>query len=235
MISPNKEIKLNEKTSYLLETLKVEGHYNFSNNSLSLQNKNLPFLNRIEEIISELGMNISRRILIKIKLPDKTKKEDVKIYESNKEIKFHLEKSPFNENKVKAVTSQPYLHKYKIKVIIKNIVNKIEIEVLKDDIVCKGDLKCWTYKDIRFPNKKIFSFIKEYNRNKNEFSKYLLREDLKIIMSALSALIDAEGSINWYGLKRLIRIRMRNKEYLQEWSLLLKRIGIGCKFRKNTN
>ncbi len=233
MISLGKEIELTEKTSYLLEVLKVEGYYNFNNNSLSLQNKNLPFLRRIEEIVTELGMNISKRLLIKIRLPDKTKKEDVKIYEKDKEINFHMEKSPFDENKVKAVTSRAYQNVYNLKVITGGIVKEIEIKILGDEILYKGDLECWAYKDIRFPNKRIFSFIRKYDKNKNDFSEYILREDTKIIMSAFSALIDAEGSINWYGLTRKIRVRMRNKSYLKEWNSLLNKLGIGCRFSKN--
>jgi len=235
MISLDEEIKINEKTAYLLETLKVEAHYNFNNNALSLQNKNLPFLQRIENIVSELGMNISKRLLIKIRLPNKTKKEEIKIEESDKEVNFHIEKSPFDENKVKAVTSQPYKTKYEFKVIAKNNIDKVKIEILSDNIICKGDLECWAYKDIRFPNKKIFRFINKYSKDKNEFSEYLLRENPKMIMSAFSALIDAEGSINWYGLKRVVRVRMRNKKYLKNWSILLYNLGINCKFRQNTD
>jgi len=53
-------------------------------------------------------------------------------------------------------------------------------------------------------------------------------------MSAFSALIDCEGSINWYGLKRSIRVRMMNYDYLKQWSNLLKKLEIKNNLRKNS-
>lgn len=109
----------------------------------------------------------------------------------------------------------------------------LKIKSSKEDFICEGDLECWAYKDLRFPNKRIFNFISKYSPKKDEFSEYLLKTNSQTIMAALSGLIDSEGSINWYGLKRIIRVRMRNKNYLKNWATLLNNMGIGCKFRKN--
>lgn len=54
-------------------------------------------------------------------------------------------------------------------------------------------------------------------------------------MSAFSSLVDCEGSVNWYGLKRIIRVRMKEKEYLLQWSKLLKKHGIYNYLRENKN
>jgi len=229
----NYKIDINENTAYLLEVLKVESYYNRKNFTLSLQNKDINFLSRIEDIVRALEMNISERLLIKIRLPNETKKEDVKIFCNGKELSFHIEKSPFDEKNVKAVTNQPFKNNYELKINYLNKSYNLNIKIDKKKIICKGPMDCWAYKEIRFPNNRIFEFLERCGGNKNDFSDYLLKVNTSIIMSAFSGLIDAEGSINWYNLTRKVRIRMYNKKYLEKWAQLLTKLKVGCKFRKN--
>ncbi len=237
MIAHSSSIQLNPETIYLIEALKVESYWNSKNFTLTLQNKNLPFLNRIEEILKGLEIKPSKRILLKIRLADNSKKEDAKISEGNRELNFHIEKSAFNENKVKLVTSLPYKKEYILIVQHNNKVDEISIKTSKNKILCKSNLTSFVYKDLRFPTKRILDFLDNYcgEREKFHVENYLFNADEKTIMSAFSALVDCEGSINCYGLKRIIRIRMRNKKYLKQWSELLKKHNIGNKFRKNKN
>ena len=111
----------------------------------------------------------------------------------------------------------------------------IKIKCLKDKIIVDSKLNCWIYKVLRFPTKDWLDFLEEYCGNKKEFhvEDFLFNADKKIVMSAFSALVDCEGSIVWYGLKRIIQIRMRNKRYLKQWAELLRKHGIDNKFRKN--
>ena len=230
------EITINKDMVYLIEALKVEGYWSSKSFTLTLQNKDIPFLNHIEEIAKNLGIKVGKRTLLKIRLKDNTKKEDIELMWDGKKLNFHIEKSPFDNNKVKAVTSLPYKNNYKIKLLYKNNEYPIKIIYLKDKISCNGDLECWVYGDLRFPNRKILEFLDKYaNKKKLEIGAYLSPKNTELIASAFSALIDCEGSINFYGLKRLIRVRMRNKDYLEQWGKLLTKIGIGCKFRKNTD
>lgn len=229
------EIELNKDTVYLIEALKIEGYWSSKNFTLTIQNKNIPFLNHIEKIIKYIDIMPQKRILLKVRLKDNTKKEDIKLLSNNKELNFHIEKSPFDKNKVKAVTSLPYKENYKL--ILKNNNRKylININYLKNEILCKSDLECWVYGDLRFPKKILLNFLDKYSNKKIlEIGKYLKESNGEFIASAFSALIDCEGSINLNGLKRTIRIRMRNKEYLEQWSKLLNKVGVGCKFRKNS-
>ena len=48
------------------------------------------------------------------------KKEEIQLDYNNKKLNFHIEKSPFNIEKVKAVTSLPYQKEYKLFLIYKN-------------------------------------------------------------------------------------------------------------------
>ncbi len=55
----------------------VEGYWSTKSFTATIQNKNLPFLERIEEIIKGLDMPMHRMILLKIKVDDNIKKEDI--------------------------------------------------------------------------------------------------------------------------------------------------------------
>ena len=229
------DFELNKEMIYLIETLKVESYWNLKNFTLTLQNKDIPLLNYIEKIVKGLNMNIGKRLLLKIRLKDNTSKEEIKLICKNKELNFHIEKSPFDNNKVKAVTSLPYKKNYEITLIQKNKKTPIKIKCLKEEIIYDGGVECWIYKDLRFPTKKILKFLTEYcGENKNIIiEKFLLKsKDPLLISSAFSALVDCEGSINWYGLKRNIEIRMKEKLYLSQWKNLLKTFDIDARINQ---
>ena len=226
---------LDEDMIYLIETLKVESYWSKDNFTLTLQNKDIHLLNNIERIVKNLNINVGKRLLLKIRLSDNTKKEDIELYWKGKKINFHIERSPFDINRVKAVTSLPFKKSYDILLNHKNKKTPIKIKNLKNKILHESELECWAYGDLRFPTKKLLNFLDEYCKgNKNlQVGEFLLNANQKLVMSAFSALIDCEGSIDWYGLKRLIRIRMKDKNYLKEWSELLKKHGVYNYFRKN--
>ncbi len=48
----------------------------------------------------------------------------------------------------------------------------------------------------------------------------------EIIASVFGCLIDCEGSLRYCGHTRSIRVRMVNESYLNDWNVLLKKIGI---------
>jgi DNA-binding transcriptional ArsR family regulator len=229
-------LTLDEDMLYLIETLKVEGYWSTKNYTLTLQNKNIPLLNHIEEVLKNRGLIIpSKRVLLKIQLPDETKKEDVKIVEENKELSFHMEISPFDNKKVKAVTSLPYKKEYQLELIHKNEKIPIKIKWLDKEIIYESKLKCFIYGDLRFAKIELLKFLDKHCGEKKYFhiEEILLNADERKIISALSALIDCEGTITWYGLKRNIQIRMRNKKYLEQWQGLLKKWNIICRFEKD--
>ncbi|MEA3248084.1 MAG: LAGLIDADG family homing endonuclease [Nanoarchaeota archaeon] len=229
------DFELNKEMVYLIETLKVESYWSKKNFTLTLQNKDIPLLNHIEKIVNNLGIKVSKRILLKIRLEDNTQKKSVKLYNKNQELNFHIERSPFNAERVKAVTSLPFKKKYEI--LLKTKENKYPLilnsRLKKIDIEC--ELESWAYGDLRFPTKKLLDFLDIYLKgNKNiQIEELLLSSHSDIIMSAFSALVDCEGTINWYGLKRNIQIRMNSKDYLLQWKSLLEKYKIGCRFEKN--
>jgi hypothetical protein len=229
-------LTLDEDMLYLIETLKVEGYWSTRNYTLTLQNKDIPFLNHIEELTKKIGIIIpTKRILIKIKMPDETKREDIKIFEKDKNLSFHIEKSPFDNKKVKAVISLPYKKEYNLDIMNQGKTIKIRILSSNKEIISESELKCFIYKDLRFPKIEFLKFLDNYCGNKKKFhiEEFLLNADEKKVMSAFSALIDCEGTITWSGLKRNIQIRMRNEQYLKQWQKLLKKFDINCRFSKD--
>lgn len=227
--------ELNEDMIYLIESLKVEGYWSKKSFTISLQNKDLSFLNNIERIIKNLGMKVHKRLLLKIKLENKSIKENVKLIYLNKEQNFHIEKSPFDNNRVKAVTSLPYKRCYELTLIYREKSIPIKVKINKNKIILESNLICWAYPDLRFPTKKMLEFLENYCGNKKEFyiEDFLLNSNKKLVMSAFSALVDCEGSINYYGLFRKIRVRMRNKNYLNQWKDLLSKYNVRARLQKN--
>lgn len=229
------DFELNEDMIYLIETLKVEGYWSRKSFTLSLQNKDIHLLNHIEGIVKNLGINISKRLLLKIRLGDNAKKEEVKLIWKNKNLNFHIEKSPFDNNKVKAVTSLPYKKNYELILLYNNKSISINIKLRKDKIILESNLDCWIYTDLRFPTKRMLDFLEDYCGNKKKFhlEEFLLNSNEKLVMSAFSALVDCEGSIDFYRLFRRVRIRMRNKSYLNQWKDLLLKHNIKARLQKN--
>jgi hypothetical protein len=231
----NYDFELNKEMMYLIETLKVESYWSKKNFTITLQNKDAPFLNHIEKIVNSLGIRVSKRILLKIRLEDNTQKEAIGLYNKNKKLNFHIEKSPFNPEKVKAVTSLPYKRKYEISLKTKNKNYPTVLTSSPNKIDIKCELDSWAYGDLRFPTRKLLEFLDFYlGGNKNiRIEKALSNSPSDMIMSAFSALVDCEGTISWYGLKRNIQIRMNSKDYLLQWKSLLEKFNIGCRFEKN--
>ena len=227
--------KLNGDMIYLIETLKVEGYWSKKYFTLTLQNKDMPLLNNIERIVKNLDIKINKRILLKIRLDNNTEKENIKIILDNEELKFHIETSPFDNNKVKAVTSLPYKRDYQITLIYNKRKISINIKVNKNEIIVKSKLDCWVYGDLRFPTKDLLNFLEDYCGNKKEFhlEEFLINSNGRLVMSAFSALVDCEGSVDHYDLFRKIRIRMRNKDYLSQWKDLLAKWDIKARLQKN--
>ncbi len=231
----NHDFKLNNEMIYLIETLKVESYWCKENFTLTLQNKDIQLLDHIEAIVNSLGIRVSKRTLLKIKLKDNTKRNEVNLYINKNKINFHISKSPFDINQVKAVTSLPYKERHTLILETKDKNHKIIIKTSPGKLNVKSDLQCWVYGDLRFPTKKLLDFLQLHLKgNKNiQVEDILFKSPPNIVMSAFSALVDCEGTLNWYGLKRNIQIRMNSKEYLLQWKELLEKFEIGCRFEKN--
>jgi len=225
-------VKINPSLVYLGEAMLVEGYWSIKSFTASIQNKNLPFLKRIEKILEGLSMPVSKRILLKIKLEEKIQeKEEVKLSDGKRLLSFHLEKSPF-DGSLKIVTNLPYKETYNITLTTKKNSYKIITIIGKEEIVTKGDQKAWAYLDLRFPNKVILSFLDVYDMERDNLLEDLSKEHL---VAAFSALIDSEGSVDYYSHYRKIRVRMRDKPYLEEWKRILSKYNLYVGLRQNTN
>jgi len=89
----NHDFKLNNEMIYLIETLKVESYWCKENFTLTLQNKDIQLLDHIEAIVNSLGIRVSKRTLLKIKLKDNTKRNEVNLYINKKNKLSHKQKS----------------------------------------------------------------------------------------------------------------------------------------------
>jgi hypothetical protein len=229
--------KLTPELCYLIEAMKVEGYWSLKHRDATIQNKDLNFLREIEQILAKLNVKYSKRALIKAKIDAKLDKNEIKVFSKGKLITFHMEKNVFNPDTKKVVFKQKYSENQKFTIQIKN--RKYEISFKENtELNPQSKLDAFAYLELRFHNGKLLRFLDTYciGRKSNDIriEKQLVALKPKYILAAFSALVDSEGSIDYYRHTRRLRIRMSNPDYLNDWKKALYNLRIESKVNKNT-
>ncbi len=217
--------KLTPELTYLIESMKVEGYWSYKHGAAALQNKDYSYIRKLETILKDLQINTYKRILLKIK----TKELDREITIKDKNLTNHVEHSPFDGSS-KIVFKIPFKScTINVRLRNKDYIIKVKISDKGADII--SNLKIFHYVELAFHKKVFLQFLDEFTKFKRKSHDIRLEDEIAngpeaVTMAAFSALIDAEGSIDHYGLKRCMRIRMTNKEYLKLWQSTLERIGV---------
>lgn len=222
--------KIEPELLYLIEAFKVEGYWSLIHREASIQNKNMRLLNNIENILSKYKINFTKRLLIKIKPTNQNfSKEEILLLKNKKEIKFHIENSLFDKSR-KIVFNLPFKLNQAVQFIFKNKQGIVNIKVCKDQINIKSKFPSFGYAEIRINNTDFIRFIDNYSGEKGSHTirldRFIFNKPLEFVFAAFSALIDCEGSIDYYGYMRRIRIRMCNLDYLKDWNKLLSKFKI---------
>jgi hypothetical protein len=171
---------------------------------------------------------------VKIKLPSNDlTKENISIKRDNKLLHFRIEKSPLSKN-IKATFMTPYSNTINAEILINGEVNHLYIEEKKDEFFISSELKSFAYLELRFWNIDFINFLENYvctKESKNlRVEKRLFQLPKRYVFSAFSALMDAEGSLDYYRHTRRIRIRMNNLSYLKDWKNILSKFEIHSHF-----
>ncbi len=224
---------------YLIEALKTEGDWSIKNRSGRIQNKNLPFLRYIECILRSLNLKYSKKILLKVKLPRKRiSKSSLKFFTNHKKLNFHIEISPFDGSK-KAVLFLPFRKGQIVNFIFYREKFQIKLTEGKEEINLAAPFPSFAYAQIRFSKTNFIRFLEDHvagkRKSKNIRLQPLISTDSTFLASALSALIDCEGTLDHHGHTRRIRVRMINKKYLDDWVSVLSGYEIGAKVTKDEN
>ncbi|MBU2633790.1 MAG: LAGLIDADG family homing endonuclease [Nanoarchaeota archaeon] len=220
-------LEINQDLIYLIEALKVEGYWSIKHKEGSIQNKNLPFLRNIERISKNIGLNTTKRILVKIKMPDDLCKENINVFHQNKKLKFHIEMSPFNKNKKKIVFTIPYQKSYELILKINGNIVPIKLYEGEEEFHFNSNIKCWAYLEIRFWNANFIRFLdNHFNKKDLRINFKFLLNKKEFLINALSAIIDSEGSIDYYQHYRRISITMKPKKYIEDLKKLLTILGV---------
>lgn len=214
--------KITPEIVYLIETLRTDGYYSLKNREAEIQNKNLPFLIYIENTLKQNKINYGKRLLIKVKISE-FERDDVKLLQNEKEIRFHIEKSPFDGSR-KVVFNLPFKSQ-NLDIKIKESTFPLSVIIGNEEVITKCEFLSFGYTEIRFHNIKFLRFL--------DSLKEIKIKNIEFIMSAFSALIDAEGMLEYRGLYRKIRIRMKDKDYLENWKAILKSFDIKSNFGKD--
>jgi len=221
---------------YFIEALKVEGCWSLKYSNWDIQNKNLPFIENIEKILKKnFKSQIFKKILVKIEPPDQNfNKKDIALKRNNENLKFHINNSPFSKTN-KVITLIPYEKQVHLTLIVKNKSFPISIKPAKEEIQVITALKGWAYCDLKIYNKDLQKAVVAFIKKKElKVEPFLFSANKKYVAAAFSALIDAEGSLDYYRLMRRLRIRMRSPAYLQNWKELLKKFKVHAHFSQIT-
>lgn len=226
--------EINENFFYLLESMKVEGYWSVKRREATIQNKNIHLIKRIEKVLKENKIKFRRRLLIKIK-PKRQRfsKSKVRVIQNGKEIRFHIERSPFDGSK-KIVFKLPYKKKQKFKLFFLNKKYENEVKVGSEKIQFKSPFVSYGYLEIRFHNVNLIRLFDILSLNKKKSKEirlnYKILTSPKYVAAAFSAVVDCEGSIDFYNYIRRIRIRMFNPHYLIDWQKILARFNIKSRY-----
>lgn len=215
---------------YLIECMKVEGYWSPNHRDASIQNKNIPFLECIKQILQKHGVEPKERVYIKIKSPlSNPSKNNIFLYYKSKPVKFHLEKSPFSKFQ-KIATIGHYPRNCKLKLIFYKKEIPVFISQNKEEMTVNSKLEGHAYLELRFHNKKFIKFLDKYSAGRRSsetrIEPLLFKAPRELVAAALTALIDSEGCIDYYKHTRRIRIRVSNILYLKDWRSLLAKFGI---------
>lgn len=224
------KVRVDPDFFYLLEALRVEGYWSTKYREAAIDNKNIPLLKNIQRILNKNKINYTKRFIIKIRLPNKRiKKKDIKIFFKNMEIGSHIEKSPFDKKK-KIVFQLPYRKKQNVLLKFKNQKIPITITEGRETLEINCKFESFGYLEVRFHNAEFIRVIEELSNGRGSLNirvnSFLTKFPPQYIMAAFSAVIDCEGTIDFYRHFRKIRIRMFNQNYLKDWQNILANLGI---------
>lgn len=213
----------------LIEALKVEGYW--KNGYGSICNSNKPLIDYIQRLLENLGIHVTRSLVLKVKVDPNTEKNEIEVLKNSKPVKFHIQKSQFNKTRVIVFRAHEVAEKYFLKV--KGCSHDLSIKIHDAHIEADCELPTFVYVNLGFRSLTFFSLLKDIigeNGGKKShtirLNTLLKKSPPSVIMAAFSMVVDCEGSVNYYKLSRKIRIRMANRQYLRDWLNLLNHLRI---------
>lgn len=195
---------------YLAESLRTDGYWSIKSGAGAFQNKDRLYLTKIEELLNSFGINVIKRLLIKIKVSS----DDNKVYVNGIRKNIHMQKNNIPNVCNKLKFNLPWLEKQNFTLVNSDKMKEIIIEIKDDSILNNFEGTCYVYGELRFNS---ISFVRFLDKN---FSKETMQIEFGVLKTEnhstalISAIIDAEGSINYHQHYRTIRVRMYSERYL---------------------
>ncbi len=226
-----------EELASIVEILKVEGWWN-PRGVISITSKSPELLTLFDSLLKFHEIHTRWGAIIKFKLPSKLNEEDkkkIKILKNEKELKFRFGRNGFTGELDHVVFHSPLEESnYLVKCGEQQFLfeTKVSNEELSTNM-----REAKIYGVIRASNKTFVWFATKILNEKEKSSEIRLNNFLKeaqpeIIAKVFARVVDCEGSIQFYGHKRAICVRMKNKQYLEDWRELLNKIGIPSRLDK---
>jgi hypothetical protein len=213
----------------LIEALKVEGYWKDGFGSICNSNKLL--IDRIQLLLENLGIHVTRSLILKVKVDSNVRENEVKVLRNGVPVRFYMQKSPFNKMKLVVFRAHEVAEKYFL-IIGKSSYN-LSIKIHRTYIETSCELPAFIYIDLRFRSLTFTSLLKDAIKENGgkksrtiRLNMLLKRSPPSVIVAVFGMVVDCEGSVNHYKLFRRIKTRMVNREYLEDWLKLLNHLGI---------
>jgi hypothetical protein len=215
----------------LIEIIKVEGYWNKKGN-IAICNKSQELINFFETLIQDLGLTCRRSILIKIKIPETWKtRKCINVFEGISIRPFYFGRSGFTQKLESIVFETKNINEifqvaYKDKKLSFSLTNnQIDTPIIKSYFVLKTS-------NISFTTFMKLILNEENSTHKIRINDYLKKAKPEIIAKVFGSVVDCDGSIVYYGLKREINLQQSSLDYIKDWNKLLLSIGINSNISK---
>jgi hypothetical protein len=220
----------------LVEILKVEGWWN-SKGNMSITSKDRELIDFYASLFKFHKIATNLRVTLKVKVPI-FESMDIKVFENGMQRKFNFGKNGFTGSYDRIVfNTVPSKNHFLIEINGQQI--EFELNEL-NGIITTENSGVYIYYVLKASNIAFTDFLKNILLDKSLSHEIRINSLLKdasneIIAKVFGILIDCEGSLRYQKFTRSIYVRMCNKEYLNDWNELLKKIGIKSRVFKTEN
>ncbi len=223
----------------LIEALKVEGYWK-NDGYGAICNSNKSLIDHIQRLLEDLGIHVTRGLIIKVKVDLNVEKSQVAVFKNGTAVKFHVQDTQIRNTRVKRIVFHVPCVSAEYMLKIGGAVHNLSVEIQDTHVKARCELPAFVYISLRFRSLTFSCLLKDALKEDGgkksrtiRLNELLKRSPLDVIIAAFSMIVDCEGSVDYYRLFRRIRVRMTNKQYIEDWVNLLNSLGINSSLFKD--
>lgn len=174
-------LRYTKQLASLIEALKVEGYWR-NDGYGSICNSNKSLIDYIQTLLENLGIHVTRNLIIKVNVDLDVEKSKVAIFKNSKAVKFYIQDTQIKNTKVrKIVFNVPYTSAKYVVRIGKNEYN-LSTEIYDTRVEVQCELPAFMYTNLRFRSLTFSCLVKDALHENGGKKSHTIRlnESLKI-------------------------------------------------------